>query len=111
MNLDVVRVFLIYASSFPLQEMDVTSLLQAVKRKFIHFNNCIKVKIFSFYRYITLSRQPYTVSITLSMEMLGKYLITGHNHFLNLNLTFTATHTTPIVKTKIVSEQDSTSIK
>jgi len=34
MNLDVVRVSLVYASSFPLQEMGVRDLLQAAKRKY-----------------------------------------------------------------------------
>jgi len=45
------------------------------------------------------------------MKMFEKYLKTGHNYFLNLNLTFTATHITPTVKTQIVSEQVSTSTK
>jgi len=45
------------------------------------------------------------------MKMLEKYPKTGHNHFLNLNLTFTATHITPTVKTQIVSQQVSTSFK
>jgi len=34
------------------------------------------------------------------MKMLEKYLKIGHNHFLDLNLTFTVTHITPTVKTQ-----------
>jgi len=45
------------------------------------------------------------------MKMLEKYLKIGHNHFLNLNLTFTATHITPTVKTQNANEQVSTSTK